>query len=41
MSYHCTAGVDHGFPQSSKEQDEAAVREPAELVHGHLTEHLA
>ena len=38
---HCTGGVDHGFPQSSKREDEAAVRELAGLVHRHLTEHLA
>ncbi len=41
VSYHCIGGVDHGFPQSSEEQDEAAVRELADLVHGHLAEHLA
>ncbi len=41
VSYHCIGGVDHGFPQSSKEQDEAAVRELADLVRGHLTEHLS
>ncbi len=41
LAYRCIVGVDHGFPQSSKQQDEAAVREPAELVRAHLTEHLA
>ena len=38
---HCMPGVDHGFPQSSKEQDRPAVRELAELVRVHLTQHLA
>ena len=41
VTYHCAAGVDHGFPQSSRKQDEAAVRELAELVRVHLTAHLA
>ncbi len=41
VSHHCIGGVDHGFPQSSDEQDEAAVRELADLVHGHLAEHLS
>ncbi|WP_448612798.1 alpha/beta hydrolase [Modestobacter sp. URMC 112] len=41
VTYHCAAGVDHGFPQSSKKQDEPAIRELAELVRAHLTEHLA
>ncbi|HYH26589.1 MAG TPA: alpha/beta hydrolase [Blastococcus sp.] len=38
---HCMSGVDHGFPESSKKEDEAAVREMAELVRVHLTAHLA
>ena len=37
----CISGVDHGFPQSSKKEDESAVTELAELVRIHLTEHLA
>ena len=37
----CVRGVDHGFPQSSKEQDQPAVRELAELMRVHLTQHLA
>ena len=41
MTYHCASGVDHGFPQSSKKQDEPAVRELAELMRVHLTENLA
>lgn len=41
VTYHCAPGVDHGFPQSSKEQDEPAVRELAELVRAHLAHHLA
>jgi acetyl esterase len=41
LTHHCARGVDHGFPQSSKQSDRAAVRELAELVRVHLTEHLA
>jgi acetyl esterase len=41
VTYHCAPGVDHGFPQSSKKQDEPAVRELAELMRVHLTENLA
>jgi acetyl esterase len=41
LTYHCATGVDHGFPQSSKKQDEAAVRALAELVRVHLTDNLA
>ena len=41
LDYRCINGVDHGFPQSSKQQDEAGVRELADLVRAHLTEHLA
>ena len=40
VTEHCAAGVDHGFPQSSKEQDEPAVRALAELIRVHLTHHL-
>ncbi len=41
MTYHCTADVDHGFPQSSKKHDESAIRDLAELVRVHLLENLA
>ena len=41
VTHHCATGVDHGFPQSSKMQDEPAVRELAELVRVHLTHNLA
>ena len=41
VTSHRVAGVDHGFPQSSEEEDEAGIRELAELVRVHLTEHLA
>ena len=41
VTYHCASGVDHGFPQSSRKQDEPAVRELAELMRVHLTENLA
>ena len=37
----CVAGVDHGFPQSSETEDEAGIRELAELMRAHLTAHLA
>ena len=37
----CISGVDHGFPQSSKPEDAAAVRELADLVRTHLVDHLA
>ncbi len=40
VTYHCAGGVDHGFPQSSKKEDEAAVRELADLVRVHLTDNL-
>ena len=41
VTYVCVSGVDHGFPQSAKAQDAAAVRQLAELLRGHLGEHLA
>ena len=40
VSEYCATGVDHGFPQSSKEQDLPAVRELAERMRAHLTQHL-
>jgi acetyl esterase/lipase len=41
VTYHCAPGVDHGFPQSSKKQNESAVRALADLVRVHLTDNLA
>ncbi len=41
VTYVCIPGVDHGFPQSAKPQDAAAVRQLAELVRVHLAQHLA
>ena len=41
VTYRCVGGVDHGFPQSSKARDEAAIRELAELLRVHVTDHLA
>ena len=41
VTYRCVPDVDHGFPESGKKQEECAVRELAELVHVHLTTHLA
>jgi acetyl esterase len=41
VTAHCVRGVDHGFPQSAKKEDEAAVRELAERIRAHLAEHLA
>jgi hypothetical protein len=38
VTYHCATGVDHGYPRSSKKDDESAVRE---LVRVHLTHNLA
>ncbi|MGR7023574.1 alpha/beta hydrolase fold domain-containing protein [Geodermatophilus sp. URMC 62] len=40
IDYLCIPGVDHGFPESSKEQDQAGIRQLAEAVRAHLTEHL-
>jgi len=41
VTYHCAGGVDHGFPESSKKQDEVALRELAEVMRVHLTDNLA
>jgi acetyl esterase len=41
VTYHCAPGVDHDFPVRPKGRGEAALRELAELVRVHLTEHLA
>ena len=41
VTYRCIAGVDHGFPQSSKPEHAPALRELAEALRAHLTEHLA
>jgi acetyl esterase len=40
VSYLCIPDVDHDFPQSSKEQDQAGIRQLAEAVRAHLAEHL-
>ena len=41
VTYLCVPGVDHGFPESSKAQDQPALRELAESLRAHLVRHLA